>query len=251
MISKFVTVYPGHIDMPDLGQNATPANDRKFSNDELASVFEKTEAVAMQMDKFGWDTLWLAEHHFQHEGYEVLPNLLMLAVHLSHVTEKLKIGCGFNIAPMWHPLRLAEDYAVADILTKGRTVFGWSWLLPEWKPSAVRCRTRRQRAVRGTGGILFKAFNSDRFSHRGKYYTLPPDVPYRGTAEGLDAGAAAGDSACRMLAADRLGHAARHGFHDQARHQGCCWWGRCDDGRRSAPTGTRRPCRQNWELGRT
>ena len=124
MISKFVTVYPGHIDMPDLGQNATPANDRNFSNDELASVFEKTEAVARQMDKFGWDTLWLAEHHFQHEGYEVLPNLLMLAVHLSHVTEKLKIGCGFNIAPMWHPLRLAEDYAVADILTKGRTVFG-------------------------------------------------------------------------------------------------------------------------------
>jgi hypothetical protein len=49
MISKFVTVYPGHIDMPDLGQNATPANDRKFSNDELASVFEKTEAVARQM----------------------------------------------------------------------------------------------------------------------------------------------------------------------------------------------------------
>ena len=94
MISKFVTVYPGHIDMPDLGQNATPANDRKFSNDELASVFEKTEAVAKQMDKFGWETLWLAEHHFQHEGYEVLPNLLMLAVHLSHVTEKLKIGCG-------------------------------------------------------------------------------------------------------------------------------------------------------------
>ena len=57
MISKFVTVYPGHIDMPDLGQNATPANDRNFSNDQLASVFEKTEAVAKQMDKFGWETL--------------------------------------------------------------------------------------------------------------------------------------------------------------------------------------------------
>ena len=62
MISKFVTVYPGHIDMPDLGQDATPANDREFSNDRLASVFEKLEAVAKQMDRFGWDTLWLAEH---------------------------------------------------------------------------------------------------------------------------------------------------------------------------------------------
>ena len=75
MIRKFVSVYPGHIDLPDMGQNATPANDRNFSNDQLAGIFEKTEAVAKQMDKFGWDTLWLAEHHFQFEGYEVLPTL--------------------------------------------------------------------------------------------------------------------------------------------------------------------------------
>src|SRR4030081_659632 len=124
MISKFVTVYPGHIDLPDMGQDATPANERRFSNEQLASVFEKTEAVAKKMDALGFDTLWLAEHHFQHEGYECLPNILMLAVHLAHVTKRLRIGCGFNIAPMWHPLRLAEDFATADILTKGRTVFG-------------------------------------------------------------------------------------------------------------------------------
>ena len=53
-----------------------------------------------------------------------LPNILMVAVHLAHITKRLKIGCGFNIAPMWHPLRLAEDFATADILTGGRTVFG-------------------------------------------------------------------------------------------------------------------------------
>jgi len=52
--------------------------------------------------------MWLAEHHFQHEGYECLPNILMLAVHLAHITEQLRIGCGFNIAPMWHPLRLVR-----------------------------------------------------------------------------------------------------------------------------------------------
>ena len=124
MINKFMTVYAGHIDIPDHGQNATPANDRRYSNDELASVFNKTEAIAKVMDELGYDTLWLAEHHFQHEGYECLPNILMLAVHLAHITKQLRIGCGFNIAPMWHPLRLAEDYATADILTTGRTVFG-------------------------------------------------------------------------------------------------------------------------------
>jgi alkanesulfonate monooxygenase SsuD/methylene tetrahydromethanopterin reductase-like flavin-dependent oxidoreductase (luciferase family) len=39
-------------------------------------------------------------------------------------TTKIKIGGGFYIVPMWHPLRPAEDYAVADILTGGRVIFG-------------------------------------------------------------------------------------------------------------------------------
>ena len=51
MISKFVTVYAGHIDLPDHGQNATPANERRFSNEQLAGVFDKTEAIAKQMDR--------------------------------------------------------------------------------------------------------------------------------------------------------------------------------------------------------
>ena len=124
MITKFATVYAGHVDLPDIGQDATPANERRFSNEHLATVFDKTDAVARTMDELGYYAVWLAEHHFQHEGYEVLPNLLMSAVHLAHITRQIKIGCGFNIAPMWHPLRLAEDYATADILTKGRVIFG-------------------------------------------------------------------------------------------------------------------------------
>jgi alkanesulfonate monooxygenase SsuD/methylene tetrahydromethanopterin reductase-like flavin-dependent oxidoreductase (luciferase family) len=124
MIDKFSTVYAGHVDLGDMGQQATPANERRYSNDLLASVFAKTEAIARCMDEHGYRTLWLAEHHFQHEGYECLPNILMVGVHLAHLTTRLRTGCGFNIAPMWHPLRLAEDYATADILTGGSVVFG-------------------------------------------------------------------------------------------------------------------------------
>ncbi len=184
MITKFTTVYAGHVDLPDRGQDATPANERRYSNEHLASVFEKTEAIAKRMDQLGYETLWLAEHHFQHEGYECLPNILMAAVHLAHVTKRLKIGCGFNIAPMWHPLRLAEDFATADILTGGRTVFGVG-------------RGYHTREVESLGGpmldqnanrevfeeaveIIFKAFNNESFSHKGAHYTLPPRVPYRG-----------------------------------------------------------------------
>jgi alkanesulfonate monooxygenase SsuD/methylene tetrahydromethanopterin reductase-like flavin-dependent oxidoreductase (luciferase family) len=184
MITKFSTVYPGHIDLPDHGQNATPANDRRFSNADLAGVFGKSERVARLMDRFGWDTLWMAEHHFQYEGYEVIPNLLMLAVHLSHMTNTLKIGCGFNIAPMWHPLRLAEDYAVADILTKGRTVFGvgrgYHSREVETFGAPIIDQDANRELFEEQVEIIFKAFNNESFSHHGKHYTLPPEVPYRG-----------------------------------------------------------------------
>ena len=184
MITRFSTVYPGHIDLPDHGQNATPANERRFSNTELAGVFGKSERVATLMDRLGWDTLWMAEHHFQYEGYEVIPNLLMLAVHLAHTTKTLKIGCGFNIAPMWHPLRLAEDYAVADILTKGRTVFGVGRGYHSREVETFGAPMLDQDANRDLFEeqveIIFKAFNNESFSHHGKHYTLPPEVPYRG-----------------------------------------------------------------------
>jgi alkanesulfonate monooxygenase SsuD/methylene tetrahydromethanopterin reductase-like flavin-dependent oxidoreductase (luciferase family) len=184
MIRKFTTVYPGHVDLPDMGQEATPANERRFSNEHLASVFEKTEAFAKKLDEIGFDTLWLAEHHFQHEGYEVIPNILMLAVHLAHTTKRLRTGCGFNIAPMWHPLRLAEDFAAADILTKGRTVFGvgrgYHTREVETFGAPMQDANANRELFEEQVEIIFKAFNQESFSHKGKHYTLPPRVPYRG-----------------------------------------------------------------------
>jgi len=184
MINKFATVYAGHIDFPDHGQNATPANERRFTNDQLAGVYDKLETIAKTMDRFGFDTLWLAEHHFQHEGYECLPNILMCAVHLAHVTKQLKIGCGFNITPMWHPLRLAEDYATADLLTKGRTVFGvgrgYHSREVETFGAPIIDQNANRELFEEQVEILFKSFNSESFSHQGKHYTLPPEVPYRG-----------------------------------------------------------------------
>ena len=186
MITKFSNVYAGHVDLGDMGQNSTPANERRYSNEHLASVFEKTEAIAQCMDDHGYSTLWLAEHHFQHEGYEVLPNILMIAVHLAHLTQRLRIGCGFNIAPMWHPLRLAEDFATADILTKGRTVFGvgrgYHTREVETFGAPMLDQDANRELFEEQVEIVMKAFNEERFAHRGKHYTLPPEVPYRGYA---------------------------------------------------------------------
>jgi alkanesulfonate monooxygenase SsuD/methylene tetrahydromethanopterin reductase-like flavin-dependent oxidoreductase (luciferase family) len=184
MITKFSNVYAGHVDLGDMGQDATPANERRYSNAHLVSVFEKTEAIARVMDDHGYHTLWLAEHHFQHEGYEVIPNILMAAVHLAHLTSRLRVGCGFNITPMWHPLRLAEDFATADILTRGRTVFGvgrgYHTREVETFGAPMLDGEANRELFEEQVEIIMKAFAAQSFSHQGKHYTLPPRVPYRG-----------------------------------------------------------------------
>ena len=51
--------------------------------------------------------------------------------------------------------------------------------------------------------VLFKAFEGKPFAHKGKYYTIPPEVPYRGyTLKEITPGAGAAAPAGRMLAAD-------------------------------------------------
>lgn len=184
MITKFDSLFAGHIDMENVGYGGEAVNDRKFSNKQLATAYDKTDAIARVMDKSGFDTLWMAEHHFQPEGYECLPNILLTAVHLAHITKNIQLGCGFNIAPMWHPLRLAEDYATADYLTGGRVRFGVgrgyhsreieTFGSPLFDQEANRDQFEEQ------VDIVFKAFNNESFSHKGKYYTIPPSVPYRG-----------------------------------------------------------------------
>src|SRR6516225_7940867 len=122
----------------------------------------KVVEYAKWMDERGYDTFWMAEHHCQPEGTELISNLLMMAMHLCGVTKNLRIGCGFNVVPMWHPLRLAEDYAMADILTGGRVIFGVARGYHTREVETFGAPLRDQKANRELFeegvDILFKAF---------------------------------------------------------------------------------------------
>ncbi len=184
MITKFDSLYAGHVDLDNVGYAGTPINDRRYDNAHLATALEKAQSMAVLMDGHGYNAFWMAEHHFQREGTECIPNVLLMALHLTHVTKNLKIGCGFNITPMWHPLRLAEDYAMADILSNGRVIFGlgrgYHTREVETFGSPLLDQAANRELYEEQTDIIFKAFNNESFSHKGKHYTLPPEVPYRG-----------------------------------------------------------------------
>ena len=184
MIKHFSALYVGNIELENVGADGAAADGRRYPNDRLIESMETAAQAAELMDELGFYALWMAEHHFQREGYECIPNIILLGTHLAARTERLKFGCAFNIVPMWHPLRLAEDYAMADILTGGRVIFGVgrgyhsreveSFGAPVIDNDANRELFEEQMEV------ILKAFNEESFSHRGKNFVIPPKVDYRG-----------------------------------------------------------------------
>jgi len=174
--------YGGHVEMPNPGFRGPPAHRRRQSDAHLATVFDEALRFAELMERTGYDTLWLAEHHFQREGYGCIGNVPLLSLHLAHHTQRLKFGAFFNTVTAWHPLRLAEDYASVDVLTGGRLRFGIG-------------RGYVAREVESLGGpllddaanrdlfeeqveIMLKAWHEPEFAHSGPAYRVPADVPH-------------------------------------------------------------------------
>lgn len=184
MIKKFSVLYVGHIALENIGRDGTPADARRYPNERLVEGMAMAEDAARAMDELGYDTLWMAEHHFQREGYEVIPNLLLMGTYLATQTRRLKFGCAFNVTPAWHPVRMAEDYAMADYLTGGRVILGvgrgYQTREVETLGAPLLDADANAALFREQMEIVFKAFNEESWSHKGRYYTIPAEVPFRG-----------------------------------------------------------------------
>ncbi len=74
------------------------------------------------MDRGGFDAVWLAEHHFT--TYSVCPSVHMVGVLAAARTKRLRIGTAVSLAALYHPLRLAEEVALLDVISGGRVNWG-------------------------------------------------------------------------------------------------------------------------------
>lgn len=183
------------VPMPDAGNDSITPTSRRYDNNAVIECYRNLVEWARTADSLGYDTMWLTEHHFQYEGYEVLPNLILFGQHLAGQTKNLRLGQMFNVVPQWNPLRLAEDFAIADIITGGRMEFGVgrgtvpreAWPLGtvvasgDNDMSAEHDRINRQ-IFEESLEIIKRAWTNERFSFRGEHFTLPADdIPDRGS----------------------------------------------------------------------
>jgi alkanesulfonate monooxygenase SsuD/methylene tetrahydromethanopterin reductase-like flavin-dependent oxidoreductase (luciferase family) len=82
---------------------------------------ERVEEVVVA-DQLGFAGAWLSEHHLTADG--MLPSPLVMAGVLAGRTVRIRIGTNVLVLPLHHPLRVAEDAAVLDLVSGGRFALG-------------------------------------------------------------------------------------------------------------------------------
>jgi alkanesulfonate monooxygenase SsuD/methylene tetrahydromethanopterin reductase-like flavin-dependent oxidoreductase (luciferase family) len=184
----------GAVEMDETGPDAPDPTDRRFTQKQMWHAATRMLDMGVRSEQLGFDSYWLTEHHFQHEGYEVIPNGILFGVALAERTERIKIGAMFHIVPQWHPLRFAEDFATLHNLSGGRAVLGVGRGTVPREAEALGTRIgsfdnpdkaeadRVNREMFDEAmDVVLTAFENERFSHRGPHYTFPPDgIPDRG-----------------------------------------------------------------------
>jgi alkanesulfonate monooxygenase SsuD/methylene tetrahydromethanopterin reductase-like flavin-dependent oxidoreductase (luciferase family) len=172
----------------------------KHFDPEIAACtyYEHLEAWS-EMDRLGFDGVGLNEHHTTPHGLMNSPNM-MAAVAAQH-TKKLKFLILGNLLPLHNPLRIAEELAMADVLSRGRIISGFARGVPrEYKVYRVPMAESRARFEEAFD-VIMKAWKEETFSHEGKFWNYkdvsiwprpwqkphpPVWVPFTGSKETIE-----------------------------------------------------------------
>jgi alkanesulfonate monooxygenase SsuD/methylene tetrahydromethanopterin reductase-like flavin-dependent oxidoreductase (luciferase family) len=123
------------------------------------------------LDQAGFDSVWTTEHHFVDDGYlsSTVPMLAAMAAR----TKRLTVGSFVLLGPFYHPLRLAEDAALIDVISNGRLRLGIGvgYRLEEFDVFQIPIKERLGRTLEGIE-IMKRAWTGERFSFAGKYFNF-------------------------------------------------------------------------------
>ena len=89
--------------------------------DERA-VYDSALTQMLEAEGLGYESVWIAEHHFN--DYGLCPAPPVLASFLAARTTRLRLGMGVSLLPLHHPVDLAEQLAVLDVISGGRLDVG-------------------------------------------------------------------------------------------------------------------------------
>ncbi|HEU0216716.1 MAG TPA: LLM class flavin-dependent oxidoreductase [Stellaceae bacterium] len=135
----------------------------------LPTVFDRALERIEIMDRTGYDAVWLAEHHFS--DFSVCPSVHMMGTLAAARTKRLRIGTAVSLAPFYHPLRLAEEVALLDMLSGGRVNWGAGrgFARVEFAAFGVPPEESTSR-FREAVEIVLRAWTDDKLSFAGEHF---------------------------------------------------------------------------------
>ncbi|MEW5810427.1 MAG: LLM class flavin-dependent oxidoreductase [Actinomycetota bacterium] len=136
-------------------------------------LYQAAIEMSAWADECGFAEVNLLEHHASSDGY--LPSPLVLGAGIAAVTRKLEIRTNVALLPLYHPLRFAEDAAVLDLISNGRTVFtvGAGYRAEEYEQFGLDI-TRRPSLMEEALKAVKKAWTGEPFEFRGTTVRILP-----------------------------------------------------------------------------
>jgi alkanesulfonate monooxygenase SsuD/methylene tetrahydromethanopterin reductase-like flavin-dependent oxidoreductase (luciferase family) len=140
-------------------------------------VYEEGLEQMEMAEALGFHTLWLTEHHFS--AYGGSPDPMLMAIAAAHRTNTVRLGIGVSVLPFHHPLQLAEQGAMVDILSGGRLEFGVGRGSQRYEYERLGV-TMEEKGARFEEAmeIIRKAWTEEAFAYHGTYYRFPETTIY-------------------------------------------------------------------------
>ena len=136
-------------------------------------VIDETLREAQLTDELGFDVIWLAEHHF--DGICAYVDPVSFAAALAVSTQRAKIGFAVAQMSLHHPIRMAEQLALIDNISKGRLIIGLgrgtAYNIYDYQGYGLDHHEAQARFEEAEA-IMFEAWRGEKFEHRGQFWDL-------------------------------------------------------------------------------
>lgn len=141
-----------------------------------ADLYDEAIDLAVEAEELGFDSVWVAEHHFWEDSWMSSP--LPVCAAIASRTAKIEIGTGLVLAPLYQPVRLAEDAATVDVLSRGRLLLGvgLGWQ-PHELPAFEMEPKQRVKRLRRAIEVLHSAWEGEPVEGVGRRLTPVPCRP--------------------------------------------------------------------------
>ncbi len=147
--------------------------ERSSPEDTYEKIYRDFIELCQLADNGGFATIWTGEHHGM--DFTITPNPFLALIDLAHHTRHVRLGTGAVVAPFWHPIRLAGEAAMADLVTGGRLELGLARGAYSYEYARIGGGIDAQTAgeqLREMVPALRALWRGD-YAHDGKYWSFP------------------------------------------------------------------------------